>query len=1098
MHSPLALQMPPWRTSVQLLWLATVLICGVKAVPAQESDSEGKRDRPFDPAYYRVRTWTAADGLGGNWIECLHQTRDGFLWIGTPEGLVRFDGFRFTRLNRANCPAFDSVVVKALAEDTEGALWVATKRGVLRFQGKEVRRFDVEDGLAGQETAGLCASRNGGMWVATSGGVNLFRNGQWRSFTRGQGDLRFVHAVLEDRDGRVWVGQPEGLWQLDPATGQFSPIVPSLSPPPPGAAGAARSLFQDQAESGALWIGMDSGVYRWRGGQIELVSGASVPPNGWVKSVRLDADERRWAVIGFSLHCWTGAEFVPVDDHFGLIDQVVNCILEDASRNLWIGSRFGGLTRLRPTPVRLFSRKDGLRHSQVRGVAVAADGAIWVTTAAGLDRLDNGRLEPLPENLVVHGRSPVSIVATRDREIWIGTGEQGAFVLSQRDGRWSDAQIISTVARCVTMVEDRDSDVWFGGPEGLNRYTRGKAPLFLTFSGLGWQGIDRTVLWTYAPDRVEQLASVGRHSRWHGTGEERVAVDTSPDRAEELRHAAEAWAREAPQGQPASYDIRGLTVAREGGIWLGTARGLSRLRDWQFEDFPSALGTEAESIRCLYEDDDANLWLGTDAGLIRFHNGRFTLFGPRHGLLATRVVQILADDYQHLWLGCPQGIVRVAREELHRAAQNGGTAVRLLLLDESAGLRPGSSEGLGHPSACRSRDGRLWFATSHGLAVVDPLRAHPPPDPTPASIDKVVARGVTVWERDSSTGSAQPAPNAAPHLRLPPGSGHSLEVHYSALELTAPENVTFQQRLQGLDSDWINVGGQRVVHYSSLPPGKYRFQVARGDPLGRWDSSTAELALTLVPAFYQTVWFWAGGALGWLALGYLAREYRARFQQRLSDAQRELALERQRSQIARDLHDGLGATVSQIALAARACRAELPPQHPAVEPLEQIAEAHRRTEEALDEVHWATYPKYDTLRSLVIRLRRYAADYLNAAGIPCQIELPEEELERKITAEVRYQLLLAVKEALRNIVRHAAASHVELVGTLSASTLTLRIKDNGRGFDPQATPETGNGLLNMRSRMAEIHGHFSIVSQPGAGTTIELSAPLDAKPGNFR
>ncbi|MCL4176175.1 MAG: ATP-binding protein [Verrucomicrobia bacterium] len=1084
----------PRRLSGRVSALGFVLLIGgaVASDLVDQSSAPVAAARRFDPLTYRVRHWTSADGLGGDWTECVTQTRDDYLWIGTPEGLVRFDGFQFHRLNRANCPAFDSEVIKALMEDSEGALWVATKRGLLRFLGAEVRRFEVEDGLAGRETSGLCSSTNG-VWVSTSGGVSRFQRGVWQSYTCGEGDLRFVHAVLEDRRGRVWVGQADGLRQLDPANGEFTMVLPSPFPPGPGAPGVVRCLLEDR--SGAIWIGTDHGIFRWRDGQIEPIGTGIEPPEGWVKRLYEDANGRLWAVIGFMLHSWNGVAFEAVDQHFGLADQHPNSIFEDSQKNLWITSRFAGLTRLKPTPLRLLRRQDGLQNNDVHALAEGSDGALWVATATGLDRLKDGRFEVLPEDLWVHRQGLRSVVQTRNGEIWLTTTESGSAVLAWLEGRWRDAPVISGSVRGVAVLEDLAGDIWWGGIEGLSRQTRGPFPSTVPFTGLGLRELDRGVRWVYRFDRIEQLSTAGHRTRLTATGEERLDSELSDLPAAERQRAADTWVRERPGGHPASYDIRALLAARDGGIWLGTARGLSRLRDWRFEDFPHPFGPEADSIRCLHEDDDGTLWLGTDGGLIRRRNEQFTRYGMAHALGIGRVHQLLEDDAGHLWLGCPQGIVRVARAELHRVADGDAIPIPLLLLDETDGLRPGSVDKLGHPSVCRTPKGQLWFATSHGLARIDPKLAATPPPAGPIHVERVVAAGMTIWERPIVVSFTSNAANSLtgrpPPLRLPPGSGRSLELHYSALDLSAAERVRFRHRLEGLDADWRDVGGRRVAYYSGLPPGNYRFEVARGDPLGRWEPAIATLSFTLVPYFYQTAWFWTAVALGLTALGYALREYRARFQQRLWTAHHELALERQRSHIARDLHDGLGANISQIALAARSCRRALPLEHPAIQSLDQIDEAHRRSEEELDDVHWATYPGFDSLRSLVIRLRAHATDYLGAAGIECHLDLPEQELDRKISAESRYQLLLAFKEILRNIVRHAHATRVEIRGQLAHTNLTLRIRDDGRGFDPDHPRANGNGLRNLESRVTDLGGRLTITSRPAAGTTIELSVPVD-------
>ncbi|MDB6021154.1 MAG: hypothetical protein JWQ04_1011, partial [Pedosphaera sp.] len=399
------------------------------------------------------------------------------------------------------------------------------------------------------------------------------------------------------------------------------------------------------------------------------------------------------------------------------------------------------------------------------------------------------------------------------------------------------------------------------------------------------------------------------------------------------------------------------------------------------------------------------------------------------------------------------------------------------------------------PSGCQTPDGRLWFPTSKGLAVVDPANVKINPLPPPTIIEDVTM--------DDQTTSLPPAgaSAAAYRLEIPPGK-QRFEFRYTGLSLVAPEKDRFQYQLEGLESDWVMAGTRRVAYYSYLKPGDYTFRVKACNNDGVWDQMGATLSIRILPHFWQTWWFSAGMILaGGGSVGGVARYLtRRRLRQKMEKLERQRAIEKERARIAKDIHDDLGASLTRITLLSQSGRMDHEDPHQAAADLDQIYSTARELTRAMDEIVWAVSPQHDTLDSLVTYLGKFAQDFLSVAGVRCRLDVPIELPTWPLTAEVRHNLFLAFKEVLHNVLKHASATEVRISLTLAKSGFSLTVNDNGKGFDPArvgaASPEqaseqvlrlsNGNGLTNVKKRLEEISGAFELRSAPGEGTHVRF------------
>jgi signal transduction histidine kinase len=321
---------------------------------------------------------------------------------------------------------------------------------------------------------------------------------------------------------------------------------------------------------------------------------------------------------------------------------------------------------------------------------------------------------------------------------------------------------------------------------------------------------------------------------------------------------------------------------------------------------------------------------------------------------------------------------------------------------------------------------------------------------------------------------------------------------YTALSLTAPEKVRFRYRIDNLDSDWVEAEGRRVAEYPFLPPGQYQFRVTACNEDGIWSESEAGLALICLPALWQTWWFrLLGATMGLSGAGWAVKYWATRrLQRRLTLLQQQHALEKERTRIARDIHDDLGASLTEISLLSDHGQKRLDRPGEVEIDLQRISATAREAVQIADGIVWAVNPRNDSLDHLANYLVHFAEDFFRLTTIRCRLDVPADLPHIHLPMQHRHHLLMGVKEACNNVARHSEASEVWLRMTLADQEFRIMVEDNGRGFRPESTSEDSDGLLNMRERMADLGGRLELSSGPGRGTRVKLIAPLN-QPSQF-
>jgi signal transduction histidine kinase len=504
------------------------------------------------------------------------------------------------------------------------------------------------------------------------------------------------------------------------------------------------------------------------------------------------------------------------------------------------------------------------------------------------------------------------------------------------------------------------------------------------------------------------------------------------------------------------------------------------------------------------EDAAGNLWVGFyDGGLARFRNGRFRMFTAAEGVPAGLVTALHADAAGRVWIGTNQsGLTRIdspaADEPAFTAVPPSRSLnVRCLTEDRWGRIYAGTSRGIFRidpassrvehfgtgeglasefvTTALRDAHGTLWFGTINGLSRFEPVADVPGAatvEPSRVHISALRVRGVPQPVSELGDLEAQP-------LTLAPDQ-NQLEIEFFAIAFNSAEPLKYQYRIDGIDQDWNPTTELRSVNYGRLPSGSHRFQVRSVRSDGIPSAAPATVSFTVLLPVYARWWFISTVAL--LTGAAVLALYRARLAQLLR-------VERVRARIATDLHDDIGASLSQIAILAEVAQRPGQGENGLVSPLARIAETSRGLVDSMSDIVWAINPEVDSLSDLVHRMRRFAEDTLSADDIDLTFREPAIGQDPRLGPEIRREIFLILKESVTNIAKHAACKHVTIELEADRRRLRLRVTDDGHGFDPEQKTD-GNGVSNMRRRVTALGGRLTIQSKPGRGTTIELEAPL--------
>ncbi len=991
-------------------------------------------DEPF-----RFEYWRLEHGLPQITVNALAQDAQGFLWVGTEEGLARFDGLHFEVYDRANTPELGSNAIRILLLDSRGDLWIGCRRGLTRYRNGDFQSMDETHGLSG-EIQTFHEDSDGSLWIGTSNGLARFVDGSFRTVLLDPSLANpSVRAIHGDQNGDLWVGTDSGLLQIrNPqngnGNGSGAGTVFDKSHGLPH--NQIRDILQDRSDR--LWIAT-------AGGWVRHIPKETAHPDGQV-FVALDDPRHRLAVNAFfedrEGRLWVGSEagllriegetlIAYSDFEANRVETGIRAFWQDHEGNLWIGTGILGLSALRRQSVTVFDRTQGLADNLAWSVLEDPAGSIWIGSNRGLTRINaEGDVRLWTEEHGLPGEDVRAIATSRTGELWLGTDSGGLArlvddqLMIERPGDLGNPPISS-------LLEDPEGRLWIGTTEGL-----------FQLDG----------------DKFQRLTTD------HGLPHNRI------------------WA---------------LHLGPEGQLWIGTDAGLAVLRNGRLVPNPEPF-LQHDVVKALHHDAQGTLWIGTaDGGLVRRPadpQEKTVRVTVADGLIDSLIHQILEDEFGWLWLSSNRGVFRILKKELDDFATGRVPRIRPVPFTETDGMGSRECNGMGHPAGFATRDGRIWFPTIRGVSIFNPKQLATRWVPVPAFIDHL--------DVDRLPLEGLPLAKSGPPklMKVRPGI-REIEIHFRALSFVDAERIGYRYWLEGFDPGWIDAGRARSAKYTNLPPGRYRFHVAATNPGGVWTQSGDTLELHLEPTLFQSWIFYLACALATIGAGLGL--YRLRLRSVLQRDRLRITESKNQEieQLTYNVCHDLKSPVLTIQGFVNLLEEDLleRDEEAVSQDLKRIRNATDQISGLLDELLAFSQTGRVALRSDPLDLgllAEEAADLVAGQVLERGVEI---EIQSDLPAIVgdRSHLLRLFQNLFDNAVKFMGdqtAPKIEVGGELRGDEVMCWVRDNGIGIEKENQTHVfelfnrvhehadGSGIgLAMVSRIAKAHGGRIWVESEGRG-----------------
>lgn len=734
---------------------------------------------------YNLRSWSTNEGLPNDKIMAVYQSSQGYIWLASQEGLVRFDGVHFDIFDKQNTPAFPHSQITSLIEDKDSTLWIGTIRGVLQYRRGVFKTVPVDTGVGSYICNTLYIDREGNCLVGTRNGVLRIKDGVVSKSGLPDAPTVSVSSIYEDKEGQLWIGTGIGFCLMRGAE-----LIANVGQGiPAGAVITALGVDNDQT----MWVGTTEGLYvsvSSARSRFEKVKGLS---NQIIRSLCVDRNGHLWIGTEQSgLYRYAEHRLEQITTRQGLSADYVLSLCEDKEGNIWAGTFFNGVNEIWRGKFETYSTVSGIAGPLVRAMTEAPDGTVWIGTESGLSRWKSGSVVSYTtKNGLPHDQIR-SVFLDRQGDVWLGTRSG----LSRFDGKhfknyFERDGLSNDYARVVT--EDFDGNIWIGyAARGIDRFRNGK------FQNLSGEGIP-------------------------------------------------------------PISIRVIYRGRDRTMWIGTDNGLVRWKDGKAKLYREESGLPRD-LFALYEDTERTVWIGTYGdGLFRLKDEKVSRITSADGLFDDVVYQILEDDQQNFWMSSNKGIFRVARSQLNDVADKKIVRVNSVSYGTADGMRSSECNGNSQPAGIRTKDGRMWFPTTNGVAIINPSDIPKNSVPPEVTVESLKVDSLSI--------------NLEHHVSIDPGYSY-LEFHYTGLSFVVPEKMIFKYKLEGFDKEWRNAGSRRVAYYTNVPPGHYTFRVQARNNDEVWSKEGVALAIELRPYFYETAWFYV--LSGFVLIGLIFGIYRWR------------------------------------------------------------------------------------------------------------------------------------------------------------------------------------------------------------------------------
>ncbi len=976
---------------------------------------------------YTLKLWTVEDRLPGTPLTGLTQQRDGYIWLSTETKLVRFNGVEFEAMQVPD----------------------------------EIRQVTGE-------LRGVACGVPDGVWFFGYQGIGCFHAGQWQSWPVGESAAvvgRLLGIVISG-DGVVRAYAERGLLEaLTAADDQSTRFVARACPVPyddRATLGAVTGADVDR--NGRMWLTAWNGLLEYSDGRyddksmrlpdflVEAVSGVHAGGSGrlWINGPNGIAylENNIWTPIGFPENAGHVTEMFEVSDG-----------------SLWIGNPTG-IYRWKEGQWSHIGEQDVSGGMAVNKIIEDAEGTIWAACDGGLLRIRGRSVGRVHSDGAVTDGTAYSLSRLPDGSLWVGFKGHAARLTADTE-RILQTVYLDADLPVISILQDKGGQVWMGTLGG---------GLFKS-SGDGVSSISQRDYSLPVIHTVYTLFEDAERGMLAGTPQGVMRISASGE-LEKIELA----------GLRIDEAVRHLYRDGSGTIWISCDNigviGIDKGGATQTIDEQAGLKGYA---RVVSRDSSGNLWIGSTAGLFVVVERRVYSMEDKIGGFNDAVLQIAEDRHQRIWLGTKSGLLCLSYSSLESLIESElpdyRRGVCVLKLGASDGI-PGE-RALGGVSALDVSGGgaaRMLFPFDDGIAIFDPDDFKLIEVAPRVVIEKVFCNGEKLLDNMEGELSATVL---APGVR-------NIVIHFASLSPGGQSSAVFRYRVAGVhQAGWSPVQRERTASFEWLPPGGYLLEVVAGSG-GVWSEESVKFAFEIKAWFWQSTWFYVVLALGLAAAVFLFARWlmNHRYKLQMAILKREEALHHERARISRDIHDDLGNGLSVVATLSELAHSDVD-KASVHKRLDQIYEVANELARNVDEIVWAVNPVNDGWEPFISYFEQYTEYFLGNSALRFHFVRPADLNDVKVASKTRHHLLLAVREALGNILKHAAATQVSIVMAIREDLLEITVKDDGIGFDPQTDAGVGhNGLKNMRRRMNEINGTFTIVSQAGEGSTLTFTVAL--------
>jgi signal transduction histidine kinase len=884
---------------------------------------------------------------------------------------------------------------------------------------------------------------------------------------------------VEASNGDLWVGTHAGVVLIPrSALDQFDPAQLIYYQLSPGASDEVESLYQTR--DGAVWVGTNHGLYRQESDKfVSVISALSV------NRIAEALDGHLLLITGRGFIEWDGRRII---EHPGLAaslgvhdDQIFN-VFQDRTGTMWYCTA-AGIVRRGSRP---FARFRPYQVSRTTAFRTYEDpqGEVWVVSGIGLYRAVEDRLAT-----PAHDIRARSFYAGKDGELWVGTNGSGLIRLKHRVVRMYTSGDGLPNDTPMAVLSSHDGKVWVGGNCGLSVFDGERFKVYREEDGLL-----NSCVWALAEDQNRDL--------WIGTYGGGL-----------FRFRNGHFGQYSLEQGLVSKVVLQIAVAHDGSLWIATPDGVSHMQNGHFQNYTVAEGLSSNQVFSVYQDRSGGVWAQTQGGIDRLVGERFvplpsaqTRYGPLSIRLAEdslgdlytmnspkgisliennrlievnenlKVLDMVESSRHDLWFSGIDGIIRIALNDLKKSVSDHDAPLDYARFDRADGMISIQCS-VGAPNMAITPDDKLWVATVKGLAMLDLARLQ-----QANTKPKVFVGTVTIGKSKELAGR---------ELVLAPGTNH-VELHLEAVDLASPEKVRLQYRMDSVDAAWLDADATRTAIYTNIPVGTHAFHVRASGSDGVWDRMGILYNITQRPYFYQTTWFRFVSISALVFLLFAVYLIRVRHIIRQTHIRHEERLV-ERERIARELHDTLLQSFQGLTLYFQRARNLLP---------ERTSEAIQTLDRALDGAEQAIVEGRDAIHDL--RSSAPAAlglaEEITSLGEelvakdrnedPVQFRVVIEGSAQALHPKVQIEIFRIAREALRNAFSHSQARRIETEVTYGNKLFRLRIRDDGKGMDPDVRKRGERighwGLAGMRERAEQLGGELEVWSEPGAGTEVEL------------